>query len=327
MILADKIIKLRKKNGWSQEELADKMNVSRQAVSKWEGAQSIPDIEKILIMSNLFGVTTDYLLKDDIEDEECTDTACDTVRKITLKEANEFIAWRKRASVRIAIATFLCILSVIPMIVLGVMSEYEQYGMSENFAGGVGMVSLFILVAVAVAIFVGCGLKNAPYDFLDGNEEFKTEHGVRGMVRESQKAYRDIYNKLNIIATCICVLSPVPLLVGAFTGNELLLIAMLSLTLLIVGIGVIFFIIAGVRWASMQKLLREGEFTLKEKKKSSIKEAIGLVYWLIVTAVFLVLVFFSGKDNWKFTGLIWPIAGVIFAAVMVISELFIDKKK
>jgi len=47
MILADKIIRLRKKNGWSQEELAEKMDVSRQAVSKWESAQTVPDLEKI----------------------------------------------------------------------------------------------------------------------------------------------------------------------------------------------------------------------------------------------------------------------------------------
>lgn len=72
MILADKIIRLRKKNGWSQEELADKMNVSRQAVSKWESSQTIPDLDKILQLSTLFGVTTDYLLKDEIEDEELT---------------------------------------------------------------------------------------------------------------------------------------------------------------------------------------------------------------------------------------------------------------
>ena len=60
MILADKIILLRKKNGWSQEELAEKMNVSRQSVSKWEGANSIPDISKIIDMSKIFGVSTDY---------------------------------------------------------------------------------------------------------------------------------------------------------------------------------------------------------------------------------------------------------------------------
>ena len=53
MILADKIIDERKKNGWSQEELADKLGVSRQSVSKWEGAQSVPDLQRILEMSKL----------------------------------------------------------------------------------------------------------------------------------------------------------------------------------------------------------------------------------------------------------------------------------
>ena len=69
MILADKIIEERKKNGWSQEELASKLGVSRQAVSKWESSGSIPDLQRILQMSELFGVTTDYLLKDEIEEE------------------------------------------------------------------------------------------------------------------------------------------------------------------------------------------------------------------------------------------------------------------
>ena len=60
MILADKIIDLRKKAGWSQEELASQLGVSRQSVSKWEGAQAVPDIERILQLSRIFGVTTDY---------------------------------------------------------------------------------------------------------------------------------------------------------------------------------------------------------------------------------------------------------------------------
>ncbi|MFA9464434.1 MAG: helix-turn-helix domain-containing protein [Velocimicrobium sp.] len=63
MNIADRIQNLRKSKGISQEELADKMGVSRQAVSKWEIEQSTPDIEKIIFMSDYFGVTTDYLLK------------------------------------------------------------------------------------------------------------------------------------------------------------------------------------------------------------------------------------------------------------------------
>ena len=67
MIFADKLIALRKKAGWSQEELAQQLNVSRQSVSKWEGAQSVPDLDKIVQLSRVFGVSTDYLLKDTIK--------------------------------------------------------------------------------------------------------------------------------------------------------------------------------------------------------------------------------------------------------------------
>ena len=63
MILAEKIALLRKQCGWSQEGLAEQLGVSRQSVSKWELGSSIPDLDKIIRMSELFGVTTDYLLK------------------------------------------------------------------------------------------------------------------------------------------------------------------------------------------------------------------------------------------------------------------------
>ncbi len=63
MNMADRIQYLRKTKGFSQEELADQVGVSRQAVSKWESEQSTPDIERIIIMSELFEVTTDYILK------------------------------------------------------------------------------------------------------------------------------------------------------------------------------------------------------------------------------------------------------------------------
>ena len=68
MTFSDKLIALRKKAGWSQEELAERLNVSRQSVSKWESAQSMPDIDKILQLSSLFSVTTDCLLKDTQDD-------------------------------------------------------------------------------------------------------------------------------------------------------------------------------------------------------------------------------------------------------------------
>lgn len=63
MNISDRIQSLRKTKGISQEQLADELGVSRQAVSKWESGQSMPDIEKIILMSEYFKITTDYLLK------------------------------------------------------------------------------------------------------------------------------------------------------------------------------------------------------------------------------------------------------------------------
>ena len=101
MILADKIIELRKKNGWSQEELAEKVGVSRQSVSKWEGALSVPDLDKILLMSQIFGVSTDYLLKDEFGEPEYTETknapaAEETpLRRVSMEEAASFLEAKK----------------------------------------------------------------------------------------------------------------------------------------------------------------------------------------------------------------------------------------
>ena len=301
MILADKIMRLRKKNGWSQEELAEKMQVSRQAVSKWEGAQAVPDLEKILKLSGLFGVTTDYLLKDELEEEEDTGESGAPVKQVTLAQANEFLSWRKSASVRIAAATLLCIVAVIPLLVLGALTQYGGFHLSENLAAGAGLITLLVLVAAAVAIFIFCGFKNAPFDF------------------------KRTYAICNITGTCICVLSPIPLFIGVFTQKEYFIAILLALTILLAGIGTMFFIVAGVRWASMQKLLKEGEFALREKRRSQIKETVSTAYWLTAAAVYLGWSFWS--DAWKTTWIVWPVAGVLFAAVMCLCNLLIDREK
>lgn len=68
MNLSEKLIVLRKENGWSQEDFAEKLEVSRQAVSRWENGTALPDAQNILRISKLFRVSADYLLNDDYED-------------------------------------------------------------------------------------------------------------------------------------------------------------------------------------------------------------------------------------------------------------------
>ena len=68
MALPEKLYTLRKKSGLSQEQLAEALNVSRQAISKWEGGSAMPESDKLLALSNYFGVSLDYLLKDGAPD-------------------------------------------------------------------------------------------------------------------------------------------------------------------------------------------------------------------------------------------------------------------
>ena len=95
MMIAEKIMKLRKAQGWSQEELAARLGVSRQSVSKWESMASMPDLDKILKMSELFGVSTDYLLKDNAAEEE-TRAAPRCRRKAPLPGPSR---WRRPTSI------------------------------------------------------------------------------------------------------------------------------------------------------------------------------------------------------------------------------------
>ncbi len=122
MTIADRILKLRKMKGISQEELADKIGVSRQAVSKWESEQSIPDIEKVILLSNYFEVTTDYLLKG-IESS-----------KISKKENSNIYFFN-------TVATSLTILGII-------MSSFIWYATQE--VGGIIAGLVFIVLGIMI---------------------------------------------------------------------------------------------------------------------------------------------------------------------------------
>ncbi len=324
MILADKLLQLRKKSGMSQEELAEKMNVSRQAVSKWEGAQSIPDLEKILQLSELYGVTTDYLLKDEMELEEFVGKDEPTVRKVTLEQANEYMSLRKTASVRIAVGVFLCILSVIPLIILGGATTIVPPPVSENAAGVIGISILLVLAAIAIGIFIYTGSQSEKYEFLE-KEPFDVEYGVEGAVKERQKAYRSTYVKLNIIGTVLCVLSPIALFVGAIDEkNEFFCTVMLGVMLFIAGAGVFCFVFAGVRNAAMDKLLKIGDYSPKSKP-SPLKRAVSTIYWLVAVAAAMLWLFLDKSDN-SYFWVIFPVAGVLFPAVLGICALAERKK-
>ena len=246
MILADKITEERKKNGWSQEELANQLGVSRQAVSKWESAGAVPDLQRILQMSELFGVSTDYLLKDEMKAEnityhESTESYAEPLKKVTMENANEFLDMKRNGSKVVANATSMCILSPILLIVLVTMAEDSVFHVSESLATVFGCVFLLGMVAAAVFLFITYGMRESHMEHFE-KECFETEYGVSGIV---------------------------------YTKEEKLF-----------------------------------------KKKT---DTFSGVYWCLTTAIYLAWSFWT--MSWDITWIVWPVAGVLFAALLGVVKM------
>ena len=319
MILADKIIELRKRQGMSQEELAEKLGVSRQSVSKWEGAQSTPDLNRILQLSEIFGVTTDTLLKDTEELSAGNAPVQETVetepplRKVSMEEANSFLAVNEKRSKLTSIGVFLCIISVIPLIVLDELTSFSDL---------IGVPLMFILIAIAVTLFIISGMKMKPYQYLE-KEGIDTEYGVSGMVNEKKAKYEPRFTLSIIIGVVLFILSFVPtIIIESLMGETALTEALepsLFLGLIAIGVGVI--VRSSISINGYRKLLEEDGFTREEKAKGHAPNPAIIVYWCVVTALYLSISFLTNR--WGMTWLIWVIAAVLNPVVVI---LFPNKK-
>lgn len=338
MILADKIIELRKKSGLSQEELAEKMNVSRQSVSKWEGAQSIPDLDKILTLSKIFGVSTDYLLKDDFETEEIVPTADDDgspLRRVSMEEANRFLRLNEKYAPRTAFGVMLCILSPVLLIILAGISEYKPnffggFTITEDFACGIGCVIMFLIVAAAVTVFITTGQKLKDFEFLE-KENIDTEYGVSGMAKERREAYQSKHTTSLILGTVICIISIIPLfLVIAVSGDEDFPAVMsMGLLMAICSFGVYLLTKTSVINSGFNMLLEKDEYTREIKSDKKKRKDIMVIYWLIVAAVYVGYLWYSRNHmfdgevrEWSRNGLvIWITAGIMCPVVSRIVKI------
>ncbi|MCR5753666.1 MAG: helix-turn-helix domain-containing protein [Acetatifactor sp.] len=327
MIMADKIIELRKKNGWSQEELAEKLNVSRQSVSKWEGAQSVPDLNKVIAMAAVFGVSTDYLLKDEMEQEEFIPEEHaesklaeqgEKVHFVSMEEANEFLHKNAIAAKQIALGVLMCILSPAMVILLGVAGEVGKAPFTEDQGAIFGVIILFLLIAGAVAIFVRSGIQLSAYEYLE-KEWIETEYGVAGMARERKNSYEQTHSRELVLGIVLCILAVIPIFMGALLDdeNDMLFASGAVILLALIGCGVYMIVKTSIIWGGFQRLLEDGDYSRDKKRTRS--SAVLTIYWAVVTAIYLGYSFFT--FDWAHSWIIWPVAGVLSAGVDAIEKM------
>ena len=332
MTFSEKISALRKQKGWSQEELAEKLMVTRQAVSKWESAQSMPDLDKLVQLSEALGVSTDYLLKDEQAlSAPVPATAEQTVkpRHVTQEEAKRFLQLQMAAIPKTTFGVALCVWFSIVLIGLPACSTIFKLGFSEAVCTGIGLCVLLVMVAAGVALLLTASGKLREFEYLE-REPIETDNGTREQALSMQREVLPICAKRNTIGVVLCILSVLPLFAlmcvpGVPDGYYSLAVCAL---LLLVGIACLLLVRTGSMRGAVDKLLEQGDYTRENKAKSRLVGAVSAAYWLVVTAAFLFYTFGpNGNSQPQYSWFIWAIAGVPYGALMAALSVYRKKSK
>lgn len=327
MILADKIIDLRKKEGWSQEQLAERVGVSRQSISKWESAQSIPDMNKLLVLAQIFNVSTDYLLKDEMEIEEqapekkhelsvSVETG-EELTPVTMEDAVEFLARNEKGAYKVALGVMMCVFSPVVLILLAGAGEAGVLPLTEDQGAFIGLVVLMSLISAAVVLFIHTGMRNSKYEYIR-EKAIDTAYGVDGMAKDRMQKYEGTHTKDLIVGIGLCVASCIPIFVCGFINEESDFLGCVGAACLLtlVAVGVYHIVKTSCIWGGYEALLEEGDYSRAEKKFS---RSVSGIYWGTVTAIYLLISFLTMR--WDATWVVWPVAGIMCGVVKEIYKM------
>lgn len=318
MKLSDKIVELRKQRHWSQEDLAESLGVSRQAISKWESDQSTPDLKRIVAMSQLFGVSTDSLVKNELDIQPAsTEEQTPDSPPLHAEDAFSFIDLFFTQAKRVGLGVMLCILAVIPFL----LAEQWHSPLAEplSFTVGLGM------VIVAVVIFLKSGFSSKPYQWIEEGH-FHFGKGVKEMIREHLQEFDSSLNVSIIRGVVLSIVSVIAFGTSSFFA-ELLKIHennFTALGLILLSIGVYSFVHTGIIRQGYNQLLEKEKIVEAEKFEASI-EPIRSVFWLSTIAIFLAYSFLT--NNWSRSWIIWPIAGLLYAILYTLLQYFHQKSE
>lgn len=326
MNLQDKIVKLRKSHALSQEELAQRLGVSRQAVSKWESGQSLPDVDKIVAMSNLFGVTTDYLLKN--AEHECAeiqhgayDNAFDDTpseRSVPAEEIKKALAEKYREAKLITMAVFFFILS--PLCLISLLAIADAGIIKTAFALAIGLFVLFFFVTLGVGLCIYSSFLIAQYK--ETLKAIPESPDAKELYQSENKNFETRRRLSYILGVSLTIISPLPIIFYAIfngfestsPGKEYIYFPLcMSFLFISVAIGVALLTNAGMRDEAL-KLLNSKK---SDRKKGPVDEIIDL-YWTALPFIYLLISFLTGR--WDVTWIIWPLAPIIPGIISAITK-------
>ena len=300
MKFGEKLQKLRKEKGMSQEELAARLHVSRQAVSKWENDQGYPETEKMLMIGNIFSVTMDYLLKDEGGEQPQGFYA-------SRECVQGYLQQEKRITLRIAVGTLLCILSGLPVLI---------YPQQED------VMSIFsmILIALGIAVLVSLSFDKNEYKILK-QEPLYFDHDHLQELKEENDGLQKKFKRLIIAGLLLIFLS----CIIAIISEDVLHMEKAPMDagyLLLISIAVFLFIYAGCSMDTYE-LLVDNE-TYRKKKHGNRYSWLYYVTLGCASILYVGLGMLFGKEAWR-TG--WILIAVTWLVTYgIVSGINMRKK-
>ena len=308
MNFSENLYRLRQQKGLSQEQLAERLNVSRQSVSKWESGAGYPEMDKILVLCDLFSCTMDELMRGEVkkEDDAAKKAECD--------------ALFSKLSRLFGFAVFLIVFGVSLLVTLAGMEGTKGDGRYAL----TGVCVLLVFVAIAVALFILYG--NRGKDYKKSNPDRKTLYTKE----DREKARRETLIHTAIAVGAIIVAVAGMIAFYAFWSNNE--DAMLESGLSTLPVGILLFVVAvSCYFFVSDGMLAEkfgnhrGSGSSNGVSSNDVSEAVSGVIMLTATAIFLLCGFLW--KLWHIAWVVFPIGGILCAIVRIIFSVFQKKEE
>lgn len=290
MSFGEKLQQLRKEKGLSQEDLAHQLNVSRQAVSKWESQNGYPEIEKMILISDLFQVSLDYLMKEDYEEHE--NETISSFRLMTQQNIKDYLHFKKSFALGISCSVLLMIIGLF-IAVLCADTSYQS----------IGVFGFLIMVGIGVFFIIMTTLLKES-KFKIEREEIKIAFNDLQNLQEQYQHFHKYFTLaiaggvLLIIVSLACI----ALLHETYSQYENILGAQF---LLCIGIAVFLFIYFGILKDAYQFLIHNKAYIKAKKKEQQIENIYA--FTMPLAAVLYMIMGFT--QNWWHPGwVIFPLA-------------------
>ena len=290
MSFGEKLQQLRKEKGLSQEDLAHQLNISRQAVSKWESQNGYPEIEKMILISDLFQVSLDYLMKEDYEEHE--NETISSFRLMTQQNIKDYLHFKKSFALGISCSVLLMIIGLF-IAVLCADTSYQS----------IGVFGFLIMVGIGVFFIIMTTLLKES-KFKIEREEIKIAFNYLQNLQEHYQHFHKYFTLaiaggvLLIIVSLACIV----LLDETYSQYENILGAQF---LLCIGIAVFLFIYFGILKDAYQFLIHNKAYIKAKKKEQQIENIYA--FTMPLAAVLYMIMGFT--QNWWHPGwVIFPLA-------------------